>query len=60
MKLDPASGRYQAEIPGNFVVPEWDIMYFIEALDMKGNGRMYPDLDNEMPYIVVKPERASN
>jgi hypothetical protein len=60
MKLDPATGRYQAEIPGAFIIPEWDIMYFIEALDTKGNGRMYPDMDREMPYVVVEPERASN
>jgi hypothetical protein len=60
MKLDPASGRYQAEIPGDFVVPEWDIMYFIETLDTKGNGRMYPDMDHEMPYVVVELERAAS
>ena len=57
MKLEAASGRYQAEIPGDFVVPEWDLMYFVEAIDQKGNGRMYPDMETEMPYVILELER---
>ena len=57
MKLEAASGRYQAEIPGDFVVPEWDLMYFVEAIDQKGNGRMYPDVETEMPYVILELER---
>jgi len=32
-------------------------MYFIEVMDTQDNGRMYPDLDVEMPYVVVQLER---
>ena len=32
-------------------------MYFIEAMDNEGNGRIYPDLNKETPYIVVKLQR---
>ena len=58
MLLDEPSGRYVAEIPGEFVIPRWDVMYFVEALDEKGNGRMVPDLENEMPYVIVNLQRG--
>jgi hypothetical protein len=32
-------------------------MYFIEAIDENGSGRIYPDLNRETPYIVVKLRR---
>jgi hypothetical protein len=57
MKLNPASGRYEAEIPGEFVAPEWDLMYLLEAVDNKGNGRMYPDMETETPYVIVELDR---
>jgi hypothetical protein len=32
-------------------------MYFVEVVDNKGNGRMYPDLEVESPYVVVAVRR---
>jgi hypothetical protein len=49
-----AGGVYSARIPGNFIVPQWDLMYFIEAIDTAGNGRRYPDLELEAPYVIVR------
>jgi hypothetical protein len=57
MTLDPTTDLYQAEIPGSFLIPKWDLMYFVETMDNNGNGRMYPDLEQEMPYVIVKLER---
>ena len=57
MKYDPQMGLWSATIPGTFVVPQYDLMYFIEAVDTQGNGRMYPDMDVEMPYVVLKLDR---
>jgi hypothetical protein len=54
MELDPVTGLFTAEIPGEFIVPEWDLMYFIEVVDIDGNGRMIPDLEVEMPYVIVR------
>ena len=54
MHLDPVSGLYQASIPGDFIIPGWDLMYFAEAVDSLGNGCMIPDLDREMPYVIVE------
>jgi len=50
--------EYQAVIPAEHVVPKWDLMYFIEAIDNQGNGKIYPDLEKETPYVVVRLRRA--
>lgn len=57
MTKDPRSGLYSALIPGDFIVPRWDLMYFIEAMDGRGNGAIYPDLDREIPYVIVPLRR---
>ena len=57
MTLDPMIGKYTGTIPGSFIVPEWDLIYFVEALPKNGNGRMAPDLEQEMPYVIVSVER---
>jgi hypothetical protein len=44
-------------IPAEEIAPTWDLMYFIEAMDNDRNGRMYPDLNKETPYIVVELKR---
>jgi hypothetical protein len=49
--------QYRAMIPAGNIVPTWDLMYFIEAMAKNGNGRIYPDLNNQMPYIVVELQR---
>jgi hypothetical protein len=53
MSLDAKTGLYSASIPASFVDPKWDLMYFVEAVNNKGAGRMYPDLDIETPYVIV-------
>ena len=49
--------HYQAVIPAEHVVPQWDLMYFIEVMDNRGNGKIYPDMERETPYVVVKLSR---
>jgi hypothetical protein len=49
--------QYRAVIPGEDIVSKWDLMYFIEAMDNRGNGRIYPDLNRETPYFVVRLAR---
>lgn len=48
---------YQVIVPENQINPKWDFMYLMEIMDNKGNGRIYPDLNKETPYIVVKLNR---
>lgn len=45
---------YEATVPAGEINPEYDFMYFIEAMDNKGRGRIYPDLNKETPYRFVK------
>ncbi len=53
MTLDPDTGNYVGTIPGLFIMAEWDLMYFVEALAKNGDGRMAPDMEQEMPYVIV-------
>ena len=39
------------------ILSQWDFMYLIEVMDNYGNGRIYPDLEQETPYIVVRLQR---
>ena len=57
MRYDPRTGRWSATIPGPFIVPQWDLMYFVEVMDTQGNGRMYPDMEVETPYVIVELNR---
>ncbi len=57
MSLDPATGKYHGTIPGSFIASEWDLIYFVEAFPKNGNGRITPDLEEEMPYVIVPVER---
>src|SRR5262249_1715549 len=50
--------QYQAVIPAEHVLPKWDLMYFIEVIDNRGNGKIYPDLEKETPYVIVKLQRG--
>jgi hypothetical protein len=49
--------QYRAVIPAEDVVPTWELMYLIEAMDNRGNGGIHPDLNRETPYIVVRLAR---
>jgi hypothetical protein len=57
MTLDAKTGNYIARIPPSFTDPKWDLMYFIEVVDKKGAGRMFPDLEVETPYRVLAAKR---
>ncbi len=59
LELQPTGTKdeYQAVVPGSELGPQFDFMYFIEAIDRAGNGRIHPDLHREQPYIVVRLER---
>jgi hypothetical protein len=50
-------GQYRAVVPGEDIEASWDFMYLFEVMDNKGNGKIYPDLEKEAPYIVVKLQR---
>jgi hypothetical protein len=49
--------EYKAVVPAKDIDPEWDFMYLFEVMDDNGNGAIYPDMEKETPYIVVKLDR---
>ena len=50
-------GGYDEKFDGRGTYDDWDFWYFFEVMDKKGNGKIYPDLEKETPYIVVRLER---
>ena len=48
--------RWQT-IPGEDIAAKWELQYFFEVMDTNGNSKIYPDLEKERPYIVVKLQR---
>jgi len=57
MVLNASTGRYEATIPASFFEGQYDVMYFVEAMDTVGNGRMVPDMEAETPYVIVHVQR---
>ncbi|MFH1719930.1 MAG: hypothetical protein ABIF19_21460 [Planctomycetota bacterium] len=49
--------EYKAVVPGQDIDAQWDFMYLIEVMDNNGNGMIYPDMEKETPYIVVRLDR---
>ena len=57
MRATGVPGEYAATVPGDALDPQWDFMYLIEAMDKVGNGVMWPDLETETPYVIVRLKR---
>ena len=55
--VETKRGVYEVTVPGEDIVAKWDFMYLFEVMDNKGNGKIYPDLEQETPYVVVKLRR---
>ena len=53
-------GMYEATVPAARINPKFDFMYFIEVMDKRGRGAIYPDLHRETPYKFVKLVRDTN
>lgn len=58
MHFDDNTGNYSATIPGEYIIPQWDLIYFIEAMDERGNGIMFPNFEKETPYFIVNLHAA--
>ena len=51
--------EYEATVPATDIDPQFDFMYLFEVMDNSGNGKIYPDIAKETPYIVVKVDSGS-
>jgi len=52
-----ADSEYKAVVSGRDIDAKWDFMYLIEVMDNNGNGAIYPNMEKETPYVVVKLDR---
>ena len=61
LPMQPAdsAGHYQAIVPAEQLKAKFDFMYFLEAMDNRGHGKIYPDLNQTTPYIVVRLTREA-
>ena len=59
LQMYPTSEKdvYEATIPSREINPKFDFMYLIEVMDKNSNGKIYPDMNKETPYVVVKLAR---
>jgi hypothetical protein len=57
MRPTGRADEHRATVPGEHLDPQWDWMYLIEVMDACGNGAIYPDLESETPYVIVRLER---
>ncbi len=57
MKVSNGKDMYEVVIPANEIDAKFDLMYFVEVMDEKGNQMIFPDLKKETPYMIVKQKR---
>ena len=53
-----ADGRFKAHIPSSELTTQFDHLYYIEAR-ISGGGTIWPDWQQEAPYVVVATGRPS-
>ncbi len=49
----------RAAVAGDYIIPDRDIMYYIEAVDDAGSGSLHPapHPTDSIPYHAIKIER---
>jgi hypothetical protein len=59
----PPTGKpdeFGATIPAGDIDPTYDLMVYLALMDSNGNGRIYPDVNKETPYKIIKFIRQGN
>ncbi|HEY4289209.1 MAG TPA: hypothetical protein VGN00_19040 [Puia sp.] len=54
MEPDTTPGGYEAVIPVADIDTTYDLMYYIALMDKGGHGKIFPDLNKETPYKIIK------
>lgn len=52
--LVKSTGKYQATIPGEYINANYDLVYYVEAVDRFGSGTFCPNPDRTAPYVIVR------
>jgi hypothetical protein len=54
--LDRHGDQFSGKIPGEAIRPDFDFVYYLEAVDEAGNGCFFPDWTKTAPYVMVRTE----
>lgn len=54
--MERINDEYVATIPAEAVRPDWDFVYYLEAVDQSGNGCFFPEWTKTAPYVIVRTE----
>lgn len=49
--------QYSGAVPGEAIRPDFDFVYYLEAIDEAGNGCFFPDWTKTAPYVIVRTNR---
>jgi hypothetical protein len=55
--LQRQGDKFVGTIPGEAIRPDFDLVYYLEAVDEGGSGCIFPDWTKTAPYIIVATER---
>jgi hypothetical protein len=53
------NGLWRAEIPAEYIVPEWDLLVYFQATAQNGDGLVFPGIWNSefaLPYHIIEVE----
>jgi hypothetical protein len=56
LTMERQGDYYVATIPAEAIQPEWDFVYYLEAVDEAGDGCFFPEWKQGMPYVIVRTE----
>ena len=54
--LERQGDKFVGQIPGQAIRPDFDFVYYLEAVDEGGAGCFFPDWTKTAPYIIVQTE----
>ncbi len=54
--LERDGDKFTGTIPGAAIRPDFDFVYYLEAVDEGGTGCFYPDWTKTAPYVIVRTE----
>ncbi len=57
IELQKKGDEYVGAIPGKMILPEFEFIYCLEAVDESGNGCFFPDWKTAIPYVIVPVQR---
>ena len=55
--LNRDGDKYVGEIPAGAIQKNWDLVYYLEAVDESRDGCYFPDWEKTTPFLIVKTKK---